>query len=103
MIHMIFELLVSSARIRAYISVSPGACAVIGTAASSKRQIIQAHNFPTVPPNVFRYRSPKKSPEFFSQRCQVARQYTLARVHRQSTQLTVVARPAVPLQATGPI
>src|SRR6202795_3046820 len=50
MIHMIFELLVSSARNKAYISESPGACAVVGIAASSKKQITHAHTLATVPP-----------------------------------------------------
>src|SRR5580704_16777666 len=53
MIHMIFELFVSSARISAYISDIPGACAVIGIAASNKKHTTHAHSFPTVPPKFF--------------------------------------------------
>jgi hypothetical protein len=44
------ELCVSSARISVYIEEIPGACAVIGTAASSNKQKTLAHNFFTVPP-----------------------------------------------------
>src|SRR5689334_10301152 len=57
MIHMIFEWLVSSARICAYIPERPGACAGSGKAASNKKQRRYVQNFATVPPtpchNVF--------------------------------------------------
>src|SRR5205823_1092842 len=53
MIHMILELLVSSARICAYISETPGACAGSGIAASSKKHSTHPHSFDTVPPGFF--------------------------------------------------
>src|SRR5271169_5266399 len=61
MIHIIFELFVSSARISAYISEIPGACAVIGSAARSKKHRTHAHSFPTIPPKVFQ-KSPNHPP-----------------------------------------
>jgi len=54
MIHIILELFVSSARICAYVSESPGACAGSGIAASSKKHITHAINFPTFPPRILR-------------------------------------------------
>src|SRR5882757_1182380 len=54
MIHMILELFVSSARICAYISESPGACAGSGIAASSKKHSTRPHSFATVPPRILR-------------------------------------------------
>src|SRR5208282_6423998 len=61
MIHMIFELFVSSARISAYISEIPGACAVIGMAASNKKHNTHAQSFPTFPPKCFQ-ESPNRFP-----------------------------------------
>jgi hypothetical protein len=52
MIHMIFEWFVSSARIRVYISESPGACAGNGITASNKKHSTLPHNFATIPPSV---------------------------------------------------
>src|SRR5215472_2113527 len=53
MIHMIFELLVSSARICAYTSATPGACAVVGIATSIKQHSKNAQTLATVPPKLF--------------------------------------------------
>src|SRR5437660_672518 len=74
MIHMILELLVSSARICAYISVTPGACAGSGIAASSKKHRTHPHSFDTVPPRVLRNFGPHRP---------AARQYTLRPPRRQ--------------------
>src|ERR1700678_886741 len=77
-IHMIFELFVSSALIRAYTSEIPGACAAIGMAPSNSSPARHAHAFTTVPP---RKHNSRNSPEcsFLFPR----RQYTLARCFAQ--------------------
>src|SRR6266700_773240 len=62
MIHIIFELFVSSARIWAYTSETPGACAVAGSAARIKHERKNAQSLATFPPTrsllfLFRVRS----------------------------------------------
>ena len=54
MIHMILELLVSSAQISAYISESPGASAGSGMATRSTKHTTHPHSFATVPPRILR-------------------------------------------------
>src|SRR5207253_1577742 len=51
MIHMILEWFVSSARIWALTSVTPGACAVTGSAANTKQERKNALNLATFPPS----------------------------------------------------
>src|ERR1700735_3205223 len=107
MIHMIFELFVSSALICAYTSETPGACAAIGIAPTSNipathATAIPVHvlparamhltDFTTLPP---RKRNSQKSQEFsflFPGR----RQYTLARSSAQFTFIAYFSR-ALPL------
>src|SRR6267142_6468359 len=74
-IHMILELFVSSARICAYVSETPGACAGRGTADSIKQHSTHPISFATVPPRIFS--------EVLNLHAPVARQYTLQRPPRQ--------------------
>src|SRR5260370_39445010 len=53
-IHIIFELFVSSARICAYTSETPGACAVAGSAVRIKQHKKTTQTLATFPPRVFR-------------------------------------------------
>src|SRR5262247_2667679 len=71
---MIFELLVSSARICAYTSATPGACAVAGSATSIKQQNKNAQTLATFPPPA--------QVQFL--RFSIDRQYTCRLVRRQS-------------------